>query len=96
MKRAIGRAYKRIQGRHPRREKTGNGWLVELGCDLILVGASACALAGVGLAVWAAIAGFLGSAILAVIALFALGAGLLLLWEKIAWEPFVGHLNELT
>ncbi len=93
MKRATGRAYRRLKGAHPRRPITKTSTFEELGCDLLLGLAGAGMLGGLVLLVWATVTGLLLAQLVAGAALIGLGAVLLLLWERIAWEPFVQELG---
>lgn len=94
MKRAVGRAYRRMQGAHPRRPKTSSRWLAELACDFLLTSAAAGVLAGVALALWGVAAGGRLPQLVSGLAFFVIGAGLLLVWERVAWEPFAEDLSD--
>jgi hypothetical protein len=89
-----------MKGAHPRRPKTPVRWLAELACDLLLTLAAAGLLGGVALALWGLAAGGRLPQLLAGLAAFAIGAVLLLVWERVAWEPFAEELadqvSELT
>jgi hypothetical protein len=100
MKRAAGRAYQRFKGAHPRRPKSRTSLLVEISCDLMLGMAAVGMLGGLAVLIWATMTGLHLPQLAAGAALIGLGALLLLLWERIAWEPIVRELgqtlNELT
>lgn len=93
MKRAAGRACQRLRGAHPRRPMTRTSALEEIGCDLMLGLAGAGMLGGLILLVVATVTGLHFIQLLVGAALIGLGALLLLLWEQIAWEPFVQELG---
>ena len=88
MKRAAGRAYQRIRGAHPRRPKTGTSLLVDITCDLLLAASAAGLLGGMAVLLWATVSGLDTTRLVAGAALIGVGGVLLLLWERIAWEPF--------
>jgi hypothetical protein len=94
MKRAAGRAYQRLKGAHPRRPKSQTSKLAEIGCDLLLGMAAFGTLGGLILLVWATMTGLRPERLAAGAALIGLGALLLILWERIAWEPFVRELGQ--
>lgn len=97
MRSAIGRAYQRIRGAHPRRPKSRLNFLVEVGCDLLLVLAAAACIGGLAAVAWAIAHGGLAVQPLIVgLTLLATSVGLLLLWEKVAWEPIVETLSKLS
>ncbi len=100
MKRAAGRAYQRLRGAHPRRPITRTSALEEIGCDLLLGLAGVGMLGGLVLLVWATMRGLPLAQLIVGAALIGFGAVLLLLWERIAWEPLVRELgrtlDELT
>ena len=96
MQRAIGRAYQRVKGAHPRRPKSDHSWMVELGCDLLLIAAGVAVLGGFGLVVWEMLGALQPVKIAVGLGLLALGPVLLLIWERVAWEPFVERLSHLT
>lgn len=96
MQRAIGRARQRLQGEHPRRPKSTIGLLVEISCDLLLAAAAAAVLGGVALVVWAILDGWNPARMVAGLCLLAMGPVILLIWERIAWAPFVEHLSDLS
>ena len=45
---------------------------------------------------WAILDGLLLTRLVSGLALMALACGLLVLWERLAWEPFVERLPELS
>lgn len=96
MQRAIGRAYQRFQGGHPRRPSSRYSLLIEIGCDLLLAGAILCVLGAFGLLAWAIYAGFDARTIFLCLGLMAAGAVLLLVWEHVAWKPFAERLSDMT
>lgn len=96
MQRAIGRAYQRVKGAHPRRPKSTHRWMAELGCDLLLIAAGVALLGGFGLAIWGMLGGLQLVKIVLGLGLLVLGPILLLLWERVAWEPFVERLSHLS
>jgi len=96
MQRAIGRAYQRLQGAHPRRPRNRYSLLVEIGCDVLLGAVVLSSLAAFALLAWAMYAGFTAAAIALVIGLVGLSAALLLVWERVAWEPLAERLSEIS
>ncbi|MGZ6015779.1 MAG: hypothetical protein ACXWKM_08535 [Phenylobacterium sp.] len=96
MQRAIGRAYQRVKGAHPRRPKSSHRWMVELGCDLLLIAAGLAVLGGFGLAVWGMLGAMQPVKIAVGLGLLALAPVLLLIWERVAWEPFAERLSHLS
>jgi hypothetical protein len=96
MQRAIGRAYLRVRGAHPRRPKSDHSLLIEIGCDALLAFAGMAVLAGFALVAWAMLDGLQLTKVVLGLALLALGPLLLLVWERVAWEPFVERLSELS
>ena len=96
MQRAIGRAYQRLQGAHPRRPPSRAGRAMEIFCDALLVLAAATFVAGLGLAAWSFFPAFAPFRLAAGVALVTVGPLLLLLWERLAWEPFEKVLSQLT
>jgi hypothetical protein len=94
MKRAVHRAYRRLQGAHPRRPPSKTKILAEIGCDLLLALAVFGILGGAGVLVWATATGFHVTFLLCGVAMIGLGAVLLLIWERVAWDPFVRELGE--
>jgi hypothetical protein len=93
MKRATGRAYQRLRGAHPRRPKSRTSALVEIGCDLLLGMAAAGMLGGLVVLVWATVTSLRPAQLVLGAVLIGVGGLLLLLWERIAWEPFVRELG---
>lgn len=69
--------------------------MAELGCDLLLIAAGVAALGGFGLAVWGMLGAMQPVKIVIGLGLFALGPVLLLIWERVAWEPFAERLSHL-
>ena len=94
MKRAAGRAYQRIKGAQPRRPKSRTSLLVDIACDLLLTASAAGILGGMAVLVWATVSGLRLAQLVSGAALIAVGALLLLLWERIAWEPFAHEASE--
>ena len=99
MKRAVGRAYQRVKGIHPRRPKSRTSLLLDIVCDLLLASSAAGLLGGMGVLLWATVSGLETARLIFGAVLIASGAALLLLWERIAWEPFAHalpqHLDDL-
>lgn len=95
MQRALGRAYQRFQGGHPRRPPSKGTPLAELVCDALLLLAIATFLAGVAVVVAGLIGGVHVARLLVGGALVLAGPVLLLVWERLAWEPFVKRLSHL-
>jgi hypothetical protein len=96
MQRALARAHQRLQGNHPRRPPAPFARTTEILCDILLAASAVAFLAGVGLTVWA-IVGRLGLVQLCSgLALLAIGPVLLLIWERVAWEPFGRRLSQLS
>ncbi len=93
MQRTLGRAYQRLQGNHPRRQDGER--FMELVCDAILVLAVLDFLGGVALIVWGCITGLEPIRIAAGVVLVILSPLLLLLWERMAWEPFAERLAQM-
>lgn len=96
MQRAIGRAYKRLRGAHPRRPDSRYRLLKEIACDMLLGAAFVSIVSAPVTLVWAAYSGLDLAKIMLSLGLLALGAGLLLVWEQVAWEPFVERLSHLS
>jgi hypothetical protein len=67
-----------------------------MGMDAMLAAAALAALGGGVLIVLAVLDGFEPMQALAGAALVALAALLLYVWEKLAWEPFVEQMSELS
>lgn len=99
MKRAVGRAYQRVKGVHPRRPKSRTSLLLDIACDLLLASSAAGLVGGMGVLLWATVGGLETARLVSGAALIAIGAALLLAWERIAWEPFAQapppHLDDL-
>lgn len=94
MQRTLGRAYQRLQGNHPRRPDGQRG--MEVFCDALLALGVLALPAGVALIVWGCLARFEPIRIVAGSALVILSPLVLLLWERLAWEPFREHLSQLS
>jgi hypothetical protein len=96
VKRAAKRAMRRIKGDHPHRGAKVARFGVLLACDVILIAAAMAFLGGfafviVGLVQMIDIVS-LGMGV----ALIVLSALLLILWERVFWEPFAHNLEDLT
>jgi hypothetical protein len=96
MQRAVGRAYLRLKGEHPRRPPSRFSLVMEIACDALLVSAFLALTASAVVLAWTLFIGLQATALLSALALAAFAALLLLVWEKVAWEPFVDHLSELS
>lgn len=96
MRRALNRAYLRLQGKHPRRPRSLVGQLASLAADAVLTGAVLAALGGVVLIVLAVLDGFQLVQALGGVALVALAVLLLYVWEKLAWGPFLEGMSGLS
>ena len=96
MRRAIGRAYQRVKGVHPRRPKSNDSRVAEFGCDLLLIAAGVAVLGGFGLGAWGLVGALQPLKILLGLGLVGLGLALLLFWERVAWEPFAERLSQLS
>ena len=96
MQRALARAHQRLQGNHPRRPSAPFARTTEILCDILLAAAVVAFLAGVALFVWAIVSGLGLFKIFAGLALLAIGPILLLIWERVAWEPFGRNLSQLS
>jgi hypothetical protein len=94
MKRAVHRAYRRFTGAHPRRPRSRASLAAEIGCDLMLALAVFGMLGGAGVLVWATATGFHAGLLLCGALMIGLGALLLLIWERVAWEPFAEKISE--
>jgi len=93
IKRAVKRAVARARGDHPG-GASKNGLLKTVLCDLLLVAVALLLLAGFVVVV---IALFRGLAMLLIGAgLLVLGVVLLIVWERLFWEPCARKLSELT
>jgi len=93
--RAVKRAAARMRGDHPRpggEEET----LRTLLYDLLLIVAAVFALAGVVLIVISLVQGFSAAKLVIGAGLVILGIVLLLLWERLFWEPFARDLSRLS
>jgi len=95
MRRALGRAYQRVQGNHPRRPASPSAKIMTLVCDAMLAAAAIAFVAGVGLVAWSVFAGPEPVRIVVGLALVAIGPMLLLAWERLAWEPFIKRFSQL-
>ena len=96
MRRAVSRAYKRIRGAHPRRPKSAFSLVIEISCDVLLAASALLAAAGFAFMAWAAVQGFPVGFLALGTALVVAAAGLLLLWEWLAWESFAATLSHLS
>ncbi len=96
MQRQLGRAYQRLQGAHPRRPPSLSGHAMEFFCDVLLALAATSLVGGLGLIVWSFFPALsplrLGAGLAALVA----SPLLLLLWERLAWEPFAKRLAQLS
>lgn len=95
MQRAVKRAYLRLQGAHPRRPPSPLARTMELLCDGLLGLAAMGFLGGLGLIVWSLVAGLWPAPLVAGLVLLVLSAVLLLVWERLAWEPFIKQFSQL-
>jgi hypothetical protein len=68
---------------------------MELFCDALLVFGVLAFPAGVGLALWGCIAKFEPVRLASGAALTILGPLALLLWERLAWEPFIERFSHM-
>ena len=93
MQRTLGRAYQRLQGNHPRRAD-GN-WVMELFYDALFAFGLIAFPAGAALLLWGCIARFEPARMSAGVALMLLSPLALLVWERLAWEPFVERLSQM-
>ena len=96
MQRALSRAHQRLQGNHPRRPAAPFARTIEILCDILLAAAAVAFLAGVGLTAWALVSGPGLVQLLSGLALLVVGPVLLLIWERVAWEPFARRLSQLS
>ena len=96
MQRAIGRAYQRLQSGYPRSRDGRKGLMFEIACDLLLTVVVLGSLAAFGLLAWGMYAGFTGALVGLALGLVAVSASLLLVWERIAWEPLPRRLSGLS
>lgn len=96
MQRTLGRAYQRLQGGHPRRPASVYGRAMEFFCDGLLALAGIAFVGGVALIVWSFLPSFAPLRLAAGLALLATSPLVLLLWERLAWEPFEMRLSQLT
>jgi len=96
MRRTLGRAYRRFHGDHPRRPPGPLSRVTEILTDVLLGAGFVLGIAGLAIAVGNLIRGPhpLGVTLGGGLAL--LGAALLLLWERVAWEPFEDQLRDLS
>lgn len=94
--RAFKRAVRRVRGDHPRRKSHPARFGIYVLCDLLLIAAGLAFLVGVG---------FVISGLVQAFDLVDLGIGaglvllapvLLILWEKVFWEPVAHTLERLT
>ncbi|HVN01571.1 MAG TPA: hypothetical protein VMT68_15295 [Caulobacteraceae bacterium] len=95
MQRALGRAYQRLQGAHPRRQDTASGRAAEIACDALLVAAGAALIGGLGLVAASLVGGFDPARLALGAGLVAASPALLLVWERLAWEPFAKRLARM-
>jgi hypothetical protein len=96
MQRAIGRAYQRLQTGYPGPRRNRHGLMVEIGCDVLLTVVVMSSLAAFGLLAWAMYAGFTGAVIGLALGLVGASASLLLVWERIAWQPAASRISGLS
>jgi hypothetical protein len=96
MQRAIGRAYQRLRGNHPRRPKSAFSLVIEISCDMLLGAAAMAAFAGAALLVWGLLAGVAVNLLIGGGLLLGAAAALLLAWEWLAWKSFGETLSELS
>ncbi len=93
--RAVNRAAARMRGDHPRRGGEEEA-LRTLLCDLLLIVTAVLALAGLVLIVIGLVQGFSVVKLLIGVGLVVLGVVLLLLWERLFWEPIARDLSRLS
>jgi hypothetical protein len=96
MQRTLNRAYQRLQGNHPRRPPSWINRAIETVLDLLFFGAILVFLGGIALIVWSLAAGFEITLFSVGLALLVLGPVLLLLWERVGWEPVAKRFSKLT
>ena len=95
MQRTLGRAYQRLRGNHPRRSPSLDGRAMEIVCDCLLAFAALDFLIGLAFTIWSVLSGAGPMSILAGVILVGLGPLLLLLWERLAWEPLASRLSQM-
>ncbi len=96
VKRAVGRAARRLKGDHPRRESNPARFGVYVFCDTLLIAAVLALLAGLVMSIMALLQ-ILGWSYLGIgVGLAILSAVFLLIWERVFWEPFAHNLSDLT
>ena len=93
--RAFGRAVARVRGDHPRRGRK-NGLLLMLACDLGLILAGILLLAGLVLIAVGLVPSFSLPRLLIGVGLGALSVVVLVIWERVFWEPFAHKLAQLS
>ncbi len=94
MQRTLGRAYQRLRGGHPRRPEGERA--MELFCDALFALGVLAFPAGVALISWGCIAKFERIRIAAGAALVILSPLVMLLWERLAWEPVIERLSQMV
>ena len=93
MQRTLGRAYQRLQGNHPRRPD-GNRTM-EAFCDALFAIGLLAFPAGIAVGLWGCIGKFEPSRVAAGLGLIIISPLALLLWERLAWEPFIERLSQM-
>lgn len=98
MQRALNRAYQRVQGNHPRRPRARFSILMDIACDVLLVGAAFAFLGGLAVMVWGLAEGFRFEPLrfLVGLAFLAVSPVLLILWDRLAWQSLIKDLSDLT
>jgi hypothetical protein len=96
MQRALKRAHQRLQGRQPEWGGSEPGLWAKILYDALLTAAGAAFLGGLALIAWGVadrleVMKVVGGAVLVV-----LGPALLILWERLVWEPFADKLSQLS
>jgi hypothetical protein len=96
VKRAMKRAARRVRGDHPRRTADPARFGLYVLCDLLLLATVISFFAGLAFTV-IGLLGAIGVADLVLgLALIGLSILLLILWEKVFWDPFAHHFDELS
>lgn len=93
MQQTLGRAYQRLRGNHPRRQDGNHA--IELLYDALLAFGVLALPAGVALVVWGCLDRFEPVRTGGGAALIVLSPSVLLLWERLAWAPFVDRISRM-